>query len=132
MKNYIKSLPKWAHITGSSALAVLILYLVFRDKVDAFLIDQLEQKELISYSDIDLDKTLKKGSRGLEVKRLQEQLTADGLGDIVGNTDGIFGKKTEAALLERFDVSQISLNQYRELYEAERKSRMDIKPTSKA
>lgn len=48
--------------------------------------------------------TLKNGSRGNEVKELQKKLGVD--------SDGIFGAKTESALLRAKGVKSISLNQF--------------------
>ena len=73
----------------------------------------------ISNSNLDFDKTLKKGSSGLEVQMLQRLLIDDGqnLGNYGTNGDGVdgqFGAKTEAALLAVKSVKSITLNKYLE------------------
>lgn len=56
---------------------------------------------------IDKNKLLKRGVNGLETKKLQELL-----GFVYPDNDGIFGPKTEGALLAKKGVIQTTLNQF--------------------
>ena len=103
--------------TGRIALGVLIVYLIFRDRVDSYLIDQAGL--LDGDTDLDGEKVLSRGSRGAEVAELQRLLKADGAGDILGSTgpagdgvDGVFGPKTESALQQVRGVVEVTLNAY--------------------
>jgi len=55
---------------------------------------------------LNYDKLLKQGVNGAETKKLQEWLGV--------TRDGIFGPQTEAALLAKKGVEQITLNQYQQ------------------
>lgn len=116
MLNYIKGLPAWVKTTGTIALSVLIVYLVFRNKIDAFL---MEKADVLESGETDPDKVLKIGSRGAEVAELQRRLKQDGAADILGSTgprgdgvDGVFGPKTESALMDIKGVKEITLGSY--------------------
>ena len=117
MYEYIKNLPTWVKYTGRIALGVLIVYLIFRDRIDSYLIGQAGL--LDGDTDLDGEKVLSRGSRGAEVAELQRLLKQDGAGDILGSTgpngdgvDGVFGPKTESALQQIRGVVEVTLNAY--------------------
>ena len=118
MYEYIKNLPTWVKYTGRIALGVLIVYLIFRDRIDSYLMGQAGLLD-DGGADLDGEKVLSQGSRGAEVAELQRLLKQDGAGDILGSTgpngdgvDGIFGPKTEAALQQIKGVTEVTLNAY--------------------
>lgn len=122
--NYISGLPKWVKITGTTALTLLVLYLLFRDKVDTYLMAKTGNLDPAAADD--QEKVLKRGSRGPEVAQLQRYLKAQGYGELLGETgpagdgvDGIFGPKTESALMAAHSIKQVSLRQLNELVNAE-------------
>ena len=68
---------------------------------------------------INMDRLLKKGVKGAEVTELQKRLKKDGGAQLLGLTgpgadgvDGVFGPKTESALLKVKGVVQITLKNY--------------------
>lgn len=101
-------LKQWQKITGGSAIGIFILYFVFRDKIDAYFLDMSGATEEGS-DKIDESKILKMGSRGASVAELQRRLNS--MGSTL-ETDGVFGKKTLAALIEHKGVEKIKLSQW--------------------
>lgn len=62
-------------------------------------------------ANLDYTRILGIGTRGAEVKELQRLLNADGATPPL-SVDGIFGAKTQAALLAKRNVDEITLNTY--------------------
>lgn len=63
---------------------------------------------------LDMQKILKRGGTGPEVKALQAALNQNGASPVL-TADGIFGAKTESALLLQAGVTEISLKQFQAL-----------------
>ncbi|PKB18382.1 peptidoglycan-binding protein [Flavobacterium sp. 5] len=70
-------------------------------------VSQITLANFNSTSNLNFNLTLKKGSKGLEVKELQKRL-----GFASSDIDGDFGVKTESALFAMKKVKQTTLNQF--------------------
>lgn len=80
------------YITFSVLAAIFALVWFFWDDIS-------NAVEKVFKGDEAKDKVLKKGSRGMDVRKLQQKLNEVGASDPKLSTDGIFGAKTEAALV---------------------------------
>lgn len=106
-----------AYYIGGGILALVILYLIFRDRVDSAAITASGYEFDTDPGALDNNKVLRKGSRGAEVAALQSDMVQDGAnlgsyGPAGDGVDGVFGAKTEAELVRLKGVTAISINAY--------------------
>lgn len=111
-------LSKNAKIGIIAAISIIILFFVFRQFIARKRVEmsgELDKKP----NEMNRTKTLKKGVTGAEVAELQRYLIRDGYGVFLGNTgpakngvDGVFGPKTEAALMQAKGVTTVTLLTY--------------------
>lgn len=94
---------------GVAVLFLLVVAYMKRQKIKAWMVKKngaLEEDAVLIE-----DTVLKKGSTGAEVAELQRMLNADGATPQLV-VDGIFGVKTEAALMQIKGVNSTSLSIY--------------------
>lgn len=121
--NFKKLMKNKKFLWGSAGIiTALLIYWYFRHEADSKVLEYTgtSEKWTIAAQDpnnLDGNKILKSGSRGVEVAALQMALKAEGqeLGTYGPNKDGIdgvFGPATEKALMNVRGVKEITLNQF--------------------
>lgn len=105
----LKTTGSW--IAVAAILILLFGLFLFRDKLKSLWgkLSPAEQPQptasAVADATVDLDKVLKRGSRGEEVKQLQSMMGALSI-------DGIFGEQTENRLFTVKGVREITLRAY--------------------
>ena len=112
--NYMKS--KNGMIATGVIVLLLIAYFCYMDSVNAYVGRMLGKVEDNDKADLDKEKVLSKGSKGLEVKALQSQIAAGG-GELPKyGADGIFGNETEVALMKMHSIKKVTLAGFESLH----------------
>lgn len=97
-------------------LTLVVLYFIFKQDIDAYykrMMGKVEDDP--TGGNVNIDKILSKGDKGLEVKALQQSIVASGVPLPKYGDDGIFGMETESALVEIAGVKKISLSGFQAL-----------------